>query len=655
MHCLGQFQVFSAGKLVERFDTLKNRALLAYLALEGGAALSRDFLAGLLWPDFPNAIALRNLRLALFNVRQALDELSDAGNPAMPGPILASRMAIQFDANAPVWVDAREFEALFGQNHRHLHANLDDCPLCIERLERAIAYYHGDFLDGMYLRDADGFMEWLMLRRAHLQQLALDGLDQLSRYYLRQAEGAVDDAVLISGVGKVLAFARRALELEPVRESAYVHLMKALALQGKKQEALSQYEACRKILANELAVEPENETRRLSEQIRMDAYPARTANETGRLAVRLRNTLPAQLTPLIGREAQLDRLVKLLFSYRWVTLVGEGGVGKSRLAISAAEKVSDQFSDGVVFVSLAGGGPSNQEWSATPGIEKQPVREYLLRTIASALDFPILNEDSDAGRLYEYLQPRKILLILDSFEHLSSGADILLDLLSRTPQLHLLVTTRQSLYFQAGCLMRIDGLPVPQDDQDQDGEQYASVQLFLERVTRLYSDYRHTPASLPWINRICRMLDGIPLAIELAAPWVNKLPLEMIAHAIEHDLDFLSNSMPGLLERHHSMRAVFESSWMLLKPNEKWVLACCAALAPSFSYDDILSACHAAFQEVEGLVDKNLIIKLEPGRYRMHEILRQFVLEKSLDVQPVESTPAAGFKQVSYSFASPAK
>jgi DNA-binding SARP family transcriptional activator/predicted ATPase len=654
IHCLGQFQVFWTGKLVEHFETVKNRALLAYLALEGGSALSRDFMAGLLWPDFPNAIALRNLRLALFNLRQVLSDQAELpfGVAEVPIPIVSSRLAIQFNQNAPVWVDAKEFEDLFAQTRKHPHASLEECALCIEKLERAAAYYHGDFLDGLFLKDADGFMEWLMLRRAHFQQLMLDGLDQLSRFYLHQAEQAVSEVSFKQGVEAAAGYARRGLEIDPIREMASLHLMKALALQGKKQEALSQFEQCRKILADELAVEPEDEMLNLREQIRLDSYPAQPrAGAQGRFAAHSRFRLPVHLTPLIGRGPQLDRLTRLLFSYRWVTLVGEGGVGKSRLAVSAAEKVADQFPDGVMFLPLADVGVAHAQWGVGHAEDKPAIQAALLRAIAIACDLPLVQDSRDIERLYSALQPRKMLLILDSFEHLSVGADILLELLTCIPQLHILVTTRQAIYFQAGCLMRIDGLPVPQEDSDPQGEDYASVQLLLERITRLYSDYRHTPQNLPWVNRICRLLDGIPLAIELAAPWVNRLPLEAIAHSIENDLDFLSNSMPGLLERHHSMRAVFESSWMLLSPAQKWVLACCSTFKNGFVFDDIFALCQASFQEVEGLVDKNLLIKVEPKHYRMHEILRQFVMEKSLDIQPVEPRPYQEASKPSFGFA----
>jgi DNA-binding SARP family transcriptional activator/predicted ATPase len=658
INCLGPFQVQWAGKPAERFDTLKNRALLIYLAIEGETALSRDFLAGLLWPNFPNAIALRNLRLALFNLRQALSTQAELPGclAEVQNPILSSRLTIQFNTRAPVWVDAKEFNELFIQTRKHPHSSLEECPLCIEKLERAASYYHGDFLDGFYLKDAEGFMEWLVLRRAHLQQLMLDGLDQLCRGYLRQAEQASSGASLKRAVENSLLFARRALEIDPVRETAYMHLMKALALQGKKQEALSQFEVCRKILANEIAVEPEEEIIRLCDQIRGDVYPPRAQLlPQARLNSHGRYTLPIQLTPLIGREAQLERLVKLLFSYRWVILVGEGGVGKSRLAITAAEKVAAVFPDGVLFLPLAGVAPAPREWREGQTENRQAVQDTLLKTIAAACDLSIHQDGRDLERLFATIQTRKILLILDNFEHLSSGADILLDLLMNMPQLHILVTTRQSLYFQAGCMMRIDGLPVPRDDWDEEGEQYASVQLFLERVTRLYGDYRYTSENRAWINRICRLLDGIPLAIELAAPWVNKLPLEMIAHAIEHDLDFLANTMPGLLERHHSMRAVFESSWMLLKPGEKRALVCCSAFKDDFSYEEVFEACQASFQEIEGLVDKNLAIKTEPKRYRIHEILRQFVLDKSLNIQLVEMTPRTDLKQPIFNFAAPLK
>ena len=630
---LGSFQVNLADQPVEPFDTIKTKSLLAYLAMEGSSPVTRDLLAGLFWPDFPNPIALRNLRLSLFHLRQVLGAGLDQASRLAVFPVTATRQAVQFNRDAPSWVDALEFETLIAQSKKHLHHNLSDCPFCVEKLEKAVALYRGDLLEGFVLKDSSAFMEWLLLSRAHFQQLVLDALDQLGNYYLRQAERADSNENRGRALEASLSFSRCAIQIDPVRETAYIQLMKVLAALGKKQEALSQFKLCERIMADEFGAKLEGEIISLYGQICADTYRLRPLSDGfPPAASRARHNLPAQLTPLIGRESQIDRLVRLLFSYRWVTLVGEGGIGKSRLAVTAAERVIDQFPDGILFLPLEALGATELRQDGPYEEQKRISQQGLVKAVAAACELPMMSDPVDTHMLFEYLAERKMLLILDSFEHFSNGADFLLELLTHTRHLHILVTTRQSLYFQAGCLMRIDGLPVPEDDLDPKGEQYPAVQLFVERVARLYGEFHFSPENMPWVYRICRLLDGIPLAIELAAPWVTRLPLEGIAHAIEQDLDFLSTAMPGLLERHHSMRAVFESSWMLLNSREKKVLSSCAAFTQAFRYDEVFESCSASFQELEGLVDKNLVIKLQPKLYRLHETLRQYVAEKSLEM-----------------------
>lgn len=615
---LGPFQAALAGEPLERFHTNKTRALLAYLAAENAQPQQRDFLAGLLWPGFSNDAALRNLRLALFHLRQVLD--SPASRNGSGCILFLQRQTIQLNGLPTVWTDIQAFETLLDRSHHHNHSSLLTCRDCAGWLAEAAALYRGPFLENFSFKDSFEFEEWILLRRERLQQRALTALDQLASHFLWQAENATSVEERSAALDQAQLFAQRMIRLEPWRETAYQQLMKALAMTGQVQEAINQYQVCRQMLANEFGIEPGAATTQLYRQIREHVLDTRPQPAPARPA----HNLPPQLTPLIGREAQLARIERLLFSYRWVTLAGEGGVGKTRLALASATQVLPRFPDGVWLVSLAETGGQDQN-AADPA----PIQALLLRNIAAVLGIDLEDHQPALPRVLAFLRDKKLLLILDSFEHLSLGADLIVDLLAQSPDLHILVTTRQVLYFQAGYIMRLDGLPVPETEDDPQGEHYPGVQLFAERVDRLSGSFQLDKRSLPLVIRICKFLDGIPLAIELAAPWATRISLETIAENISTDLDFLTTVMVGIPERHRSMRAVFESSWRLLNPREQRALAACATFSGKFSDAQLLAQAGVTPEEVASLVDKSMVLVTSPGCYQLHETLRQFVIEKT--------------------------
>ena len=646
---LGSFQVTLGDRALDRFDTDKVRALLSYLAVEGSRLQRREHLAGLLWPDFPQESALRNLRLTLYRLRQTLDKSSNIAGGASgmarsaSGPLLAfpDRQTVQFNPAGAVWLDVEEFERLWEASETHPHESLVTCPTCIERLRRAVSFYRGDFLEGFSLKDSYGFDEWVLLRRERLHRQAVDALDWLVEHFLAQTGANAASAARLAALENARAYAQRLLQLEPWRESAHRQMMQTLALSGQTQEALAQYEICRRILADEFGVEPDEATRQLYQQVRQRKIGRVVEPPTTPLPPRKTpHNLPPQLTPLIGREAQLTRLNNLMFAYRWVTLVGEGGVGKTRLALAAAETVLQHFPDGAWLVDLS-------EIGSEAMIEANPeaVRPLLAQAIAKVLEIPLdlaaSASEPPQKQILKALRDRQLMLILDSFEHLSAAAEFILDIVSNAPGVTVLVTTRHFFYFQAGYMMRVDGLPVPDDPDDPQADQYGSVRLFIERLERLSGHFDPTPESLRHIIQICRLVEGSPLAIELAAPWATRLPLDALAAAIQSDLLFLATKMSGILERHRSMRAVIDSSWRLLTSDEQSALEHCASFRGDFSAVEAASK-GAALAELEALVDKSLLVRSVPGIYRMHETLRLFVIEKVEELK--NQPPQAGTK-----------
>ncbi|MCE7988088.1 MAG: hypothetical protein DYG89_43540, partial [Caldilinea sp. CFX5] len=339
-----------------KFATEHTRALLAYLAVEADVAHRRTRLATLLWPEEDEATARHNLRQALFFLKQSL-----AVVPAWEKLLQITATTVQWHSQA-VTVDLRAFQARWRQSQTHDHPPAQLCAACVEELTQAVALYGGEFLQGLLLKDNPLFEEWVLLLREQSHRQALTMLNALTTHY-----------AATSTYDQMAHYAARQVALEPWHEEGHRQLMQALAAQGQQSAALRQYEKCRQILQQELGAPPSAETTRLYEQIRTGAFAKVTGSGGDKVSdrtvtlsppdpvtpARLHN-LPVHLSPLVGRSQQLAQLRTLLRTpgQRLLTLVGMGGMGKSRLALAFMEQLAVEtpppFADGVWFISLIG-------------------------------------------------------------------------------------------------------------------------------------------------------------------------------------------------------------------------------------------------------------------------------------------------------------
>jgi predicted ATPase/DNA-binding CsgD family transcriptional regulator len=337
--------------------------------------------------------------------------------------------------------------------------------------------------------------------------------------------------------------------------------------------------------------------------------------------------LPPQPTPFIGRVEEVAEIIRLLAdpACRLLTLIGPGGIGKTRLAIRVAAEVVADFADGVYLVNL------------------QPIHsaDFLASAIADALDFSLRGHEEPIQELLNYLRKKEALLVLDNFEQLLStgGADPLASILELCPVIKLLVTSREVLNLQEEWLYPVQGLsfpdsPLPPSQSSPskgeswvEVEQYSAVQLFVERARRIRRDFSLAD-ELPPVVRICQLVEGVPLALELAASWVKTLPSEVIAAEIARNLDFLTTKLRNIPDRQRSMRAVFDYSWQLLSEAEQSVFKRLAVFRGGFRYEAAERVARASLPILLSLVDKSLLRSEPDGRYQMHELLRQYAAEQ---------------------------
>ncbi|MCP4421482.1 MAG: XRE family transcriptional regulator [Chloroflexi bacterium] len=351
-----------------------------------------------------------------------------------------------------------------------------------------------------------------------------------------------------------------------------------------------------------------------------------------------KHNLPLQTTPFIGREDELAEIVSNLAdsNCRLLTILGAGGMGKTRLSIEAAAVQVENFTDGITYVALAPISAADSEDRLNP----------LLGALADALKISFHGKDTPERQLLSYLRRKEMLIVFDNFEHLletapapSRGQAVLVaNLLSHAPDIKILITSRARLQLQEEWILNLQGLPFPNtltNELENEPLNYSAVALFTQRAKQLKSTF-DVEAELTAVYRICQLVEGMPLALELAAAWVRQLPCEVIVQEIEAEIDFLATNLRNMPDRHRSVRAVFAYSWQQLSADEKAVLQKLSVFRGGFEREAAKAVAKASLQLLAGLVDKSLLSvednSLSPrrsgGRYQLHELLRQFAAEK---------------------------
>jgi serine/threonine protein kinase/tetratricopeptide (TPR) repeat protein len=329
-----------------------------------------------------------------------------------------------------------------------------------------------------------------------------------------------------------------------------------------------------------------------------------------------RHNLPSRSTSFIGREADVEKLLGLIHDNqtRLITIQGTGGIGKTRLAIEVSDRSLTDYQNRVFFVDLA------------------PLREanLIMPTIAEALRYKFQQDGrSQTQQIKDYLHSKKTLLIMDNFEHLHENAGIVAELIAAAPMLKLLVTSRQRLNLSGEAVIILEGMDFPKELAHSEALTISPVKLFLQSARRVSPDYELHESDVPHLARICKLVQGLPLGILLAASWVGMLSLKEIADEIAEDADFLSTDMGDIVERHRSMRAVFDYSWWLLDSEEQNIFMKLAVFRSGFTREAATEVVGANLRMMMALMNKSLLRRNpDDARYSIHDLLRQYAKEK---------------------------
>jgi DNA-binding SARP family transcriptional activator/predicted ATPase len=594
------------------FDTEKARALLLLLAVDAPHPQPRTRLAGMLWSDLPERRALHSLRQALSELRRVLGA---ACLPPSDAPlILAVGDALQINPILDLALDIHAFEAELALAYRHFQRTHHPGRLNIRRLQRAIALYHGPFLDHFEVSGSPLFAEWALLRRENLHQRMVEALSYLAAYYERRRENLLARQT-----------AQRLTELIPWEEGACLQLIRLLAAEGHWSAALAQAQKYVQFLADDLGVAPSAE---LSDLIAEVQHQALAPPALPPLPEPVSAALPPEASPFVGRAAERTLLADLLAAPdRLITLVGAGGMGKSRLALAAAAEQVGLWRAGVVWVALN-------------GATRLP--EVLTR-LAAALRIPSLPESAPADQLRAYLQDKETLITLDAFEEAQDDPEViawLLALLDAAPEVKLLLTSRRTLDLRQARVLALAGLPGP---PSQPTAALSEAELLFAQTAAQLDPRFELAAERPAVAALCRLVEGMPLALELAAAARRTQSCAAILAALQTDLGVLSTTLLDVPPRHRSLRAIFAQSWGRLSAAARQVFQVLAVFQDGFTPAAVAAVSAAPEPEaaLAELAAQQLIRRRGPERREMHSLVQQFAAEQLAHLPDAAASAAA--------------
>jgi predicted ATPase/DNA-binding SARP family transcriptional activator len=624
---LGPLEVRDADGILVPVGGARLRSLLIRLAVDDGRPVSVERLADDLWADEGPADAANAIQALVSRLRGA------AGRDIVEFGPAGYRLAVAADD-----IDARVFEQLVGAGRGALADG--DQAAGAARLRQALGLWRGPALADV----AD----------APFAAAAITGLSEMR---LAATEDRIGAELALGRGGELVPELEGLAAAHPLRERLRGQLMQALYAAGRQADALAAYEDTRQTLAEQLGVDPSPGLAAVHLAIlRGEASPPAPSPPAGAAAPRAAGaSLPAQLTSFVGREDELRRLGKLLGESRLVTLTGPGGAGKTRLSVEACARMADELPDGVWFVPLA----PVRDALDVPAAVLTAIGLQDPGWLAALGDGSLSAVGQPLDRLADALEARRLIIVLDNCEHLVDAVAWLASrVLAQAPGVRILVTSREPLGVTGETLCPVPSLPLPEADAGpEEAGHSAAVRLFCDRAAAVRPGFALDEQTAEPVVRICRALDGIPLAIELAAARLRALTAAQVADRLDDRFRLLSVTSRGTLPRHQTLRAIVDWSWELLDDAERTILRRLSVFSGGATPESAEQVCGPAkagrdvIDVIAALVDKSLVVATGENevRYRLLETMRAYAgdrLAEAGEADEISARHAAFFLEL---------
>lgn len=564
----------------------KATTLLYYLAYKGEWC-SRDELLYLFYPHTAEEAARSSLRQLLTSIRRS---------PYSVG--------LETQATRLRWAVATDVQAF--------KRAVDE-----RQWLKATKLYQGGLLEGCTLANAPEFESWRALERGEMQELWREAVLNCAEQ-LQELQRFAEAAELLV----------RLYKADLLDETVLQRCVTALYRSGERHKALMTYQTFVRTLRQELDGEPDEATLRLIEHVKKGETLGLTAEVEvvrQKAAVKPQRALPLQATPFVGRRAEKTKLAEQLGdpSCRLLTVVGAGGMGKTRLAIEVASVLEDTFADGATFIPLAAVGS----------------HELMVSAVADALDFSFFGPEEPKRQLLAYLRNKEMLLVLDNLEHLLGDISLIVQILETAPGLKLLATSRETLNLHAEWVFDLEGLsylrkappatPPTEAEKQRRVEDYDATHLFVQSARKARPGFVLDETTAPAISHICQLVEGMPLALELAAGWLRVLTPEDIVAELEKGLGLFESSAQDRPSRHQSLRAVFDHSWHLLAEGERQALRKLSVFRGGFTREAADQVADVSLPLLLSLSNKSLLKAGASKRFERHPLMWQYGKEKA--------------------------
>ena len=615
---LAQVTLYKDGTPLSRFRSQKELALLIYLA-HTGQTFQREFIADFLWDGRSTAQTLSNLRTVLARLRKQVGET-----------LLITRKSLALAPESRSQVDSAVLLQTL-DSIKQIDSAEDAAAL-----QQALDTYQGDFLAGFHLPDAQQFNEWMVVTREHIHRQVTCAYDKLGQY-----------ALSIKDAEYGIAIAHAWLQVDRLDEAAYMLLIQMLIESSKVREAVAQYEQYADLLHAELGITPPAEMKALLRDVwpqrSMPAHPTPAHQSPAhwspahrapqnQTATAVAHNIPPAYDQFFGREIVQQEIHNRLDQpwCRLVTITGLGGVGKTRLATTIARHRISQYADGVWLVELA-----------DIDADDDSLAEAIVVEIATAVDLRLSGAQTPAEQLLTHLQHKQMLLVLDNFEHLLGGMQIVLDLLQRCEHVQMIVTSREPLQIRAEWTIALNGLDCPTGETEKMASD--ALGMFAARHAQRQWGTISTDDQAA-IHTICRAVEGLPLAIELAAALTASTTPRAIADSLRDGYDALKTSLRDVPQRHRGLHIVFDMSWRMLAQELQQQLARLSRFRGGFTETAAFQIAEADAQHLDALCRKSLLThNAATDRYTFHPVIRAYAAEKRLHADPTPQKHADYF------------